>query len=152
MSYFRQATRASGTSQSQLDMPEYLKRGLAFKEVLHKKETADEHDNKYVVWKFGRTTHFTFGIVSDILTDYHAANGVISDELMVKDPEQILAFTKDGDSGSLVWDADGYVSALAWGGKVGSFVTYVTPIEYVLEDIQRACNAKDVRLGCSKGG
>jgi hypothetical protein len=50
-------------------VPEYLKRGLAFKEVLHKKEAADEHDNKYVVWKFGRTTHYTFGIVSDILTD-----------------------------------------------------------------------------------
>jgi hypothetical protein len=72
---------------------------------------------------------------------------VISDELLVKDHNVgKYQFTDAGDSGSLVWDADGYVSALAWGGKEESFVTYVTPIEYVLEDIQRACNAKDVRL------
>jgi hypothetical protein len=36
------------------------------------------------------------------------------------------------------------------GCKEEAFVTYVTPIEYVLEDIRRVCNAKEVKLAVRK--
>ena len=55
-------------------------------------------------------------------------------------------FAKKGDSGSIVWDSDGYVIGQLCGGLENRFITWVTPMEYVLEDIRLACNAKDVRL------
>ena len=55
-------------------------------------------------------------------------------------------FSKRGDSGSFVWDSDGYVIGQLWGGLENRFITWVTPMEYILEDIRLACDAKDVRL------
>ena len=60
--------------------------------------------------------------------------------------ETSRTFSAPGDSGSLVWDSDGYVCAMLWGGKAGSNIHYVTPFEYVLEDIRQVCNAKEVKL------
>jgi hypothetical protein len=53
--------------------------------------------------------------------------------------------TIDGDSGSLIWDINGYVAALVWGGP-NTNVTYATPIGDVLDDIREACGAKEVKL------
>ena len=49
-------------------------------------------------------------------------------------------FSEGGDSGSFVWDTDGYVVGQLQGGPP-------TPIEVVLEDIRQACGAKKVELG-----
>jgi hypothetical protein len=138
-----------GQHSSSVYMPLSLKRGLTFEELFHKQAAAEEDDNNYVVWKFGRTSHFTFGIVSSILSDYRCEDGFVTDELMVKDyikRGSHAIFSKRGDSGSLVWDYDGHISSLFWGGKEEIFVNYVTPIQYVLEDIQQVCNAKEVSL------
>jgi hypothetical protein len=48
-------------------------------------------------------------------------------------------------------DTEGYVCGLLCGGKDKTPATYITPIEYVLEDIRTVCGACDVRLvvkGC----
>jgi hypothetical protein len=147
--YVSTAMRAAGVNNLVGDMPKFLKRGITFEEMLKKIAIAEEDDHRYVVWKSGRTTHFTFGILSGIESDYRSFYGVVSDELLVKDYNKqgtYYSFSRGGDSGSFVWDSEGYVAGMLWGGKYQNFVTYVTPIEYVLEDIRLVCNAKEVRL------
>jgi hypothetical protein len=110
---------------------------------------AEEEDNRCAVWKFGRTSHYTFGIFSHIKSDYLSTDGIISDELAVVHHNKMGIegwFSDDGDSGSLVWGSDGFVSGLLWAGKREEWFTYVTPMEYVLDDIRQVCNAKDVGL------
>jgi hypothetical protein len=119
---------------------------LTFEELLVKKATAEVKGDSYVVWKSGRTTQTTFGIVSRIESDARSESGVVSDELAVIDYHKTYPLSDIGDAGSLVWDYDGFVCGMICGGKGDSFVTYVTPIEYVLEDIKAVCGANDVRL------
>jgi hypothetical protein len=140
--------KAAGQSKKRRDLPEYLKRGLALEETLNLQASSEEEDKKYVVRKFGRTTHYTFGIISGILSDYMSDSGVLSDELLVLDFNAFRSrtFSDNGDSGSFVWDSDGYVSGMLWGGKKGTSQHYITPVQYLLEDIQQVCNAKEVRL------
>ena len=142
------AMKAAGQSKERPDLPKHLKRGLSFEETLNLQASAEEEDKNYVVWKFGRTTHYTFGIVSEILSDYRCINGVLSDELLVLDINVFKSntFSNNGDSGSFVWDSDGYVSGMLWGGKRNSPLHYITPVQYLLEDIQQVCSAKEVRL------
>ncbi|PSS23217.1 hypothetical protein M430DRAFT_33768 [Amorphotheca resinae ATCC 22711] len=82
-------------------------------------ETTDE--NNHVVWKFGRTSHYTYVIASTILSKYRSNSSVISDEWMVINDNgryrENVAFSTVGtwgDSGSFVWDSDGYVSGLLY--------------------------------------
>jgi hypothetical protein len=127
------------------DMPKYLKRGLTWEETLNKKD-ASHH---YVVWKHGRTSHFTYGIGSDVHSDYRTEGPdgeMITEEWMIKDDKQKRCFSDKGDSGSFVWDTDGFVVGMLWGGKEESFATYVTPIEHLLRDIQSRSGAKEVKL------
>jgi hypothetical protein len=133
-------------------MPEYLKQHLTWKEVQSKQAMAEEIDGRrYIVWKHGRTTHFTFGIANDIHSNYNSTtlgteeNPMLTNEWAIKnDPKG--AFSLPGDSGSFVWDTDGYVVGQLWGGPDGSIFSYVTPIEHVLEDVRQACGATKVEL------
>ncbi|KAF8853305.1 hypothetical protein BDZ45DRAFT_729610 [Acephala macrosclerotiorum] len=138
------------------DLPECLKRGLTCDEIHYKQAAAENERMKYVVWKCGRTTHFTYGISMDIhstikWTDNDELNPLISEEWGIKDriTNGTSSFSKKGDSGSLVWGTDGYVAGLVWGGKFETFLSYVTPIEVVLEDIKNVCGAKEVKLVAS---
>jgi hypothetical protein len=135
--------------KSLADMPYSLKRRLTFQETQNRRLVAEAKDAKFVVWKFGRSTHFMFGFVSHIETDYRSTSGIVSDQILVVDyrkPNIGTVFSKMGDSGSFVWDSDGYVIGQLLGGLENRFITWVTPMEYMLEDIRLACNAKDVRL------
>jgi hypothetical protein len=147
--YFPTAMKAAGDNKKMFQMPKHLKRHLTLEEILHKQDAAEQEDNNLVVWKFGRTTHFTFGILSSIPSNYLSTSGIVTDELAIVPYRSMvseLGFSEKGDSGSLVWDTDGYVYGLLWGGPDRSVVTYVTPIEYVLEDICQVCGAKEVTL------
>ncbi|KIN05953.1 hypothetical protein OIDMADRAFT_17080 [Oidiodendron maius Zn] len=62
------------------------------------------------------------------------------------DASHSRTFSDKGDSGSFVWDSDGYVSGMFWGGKERSSQYYITPVQYILEDIRQVCNAKEARL------
>jgi hypothetical protein len=128
-------------------MPKYLRRGLGFQELKHKMRKGDE----FIVWKFGRTSHYTFGVVSDIISDYQLPNGLISAQLLIMDYWDYYQYPKTtfsnrGDCVSLVWDFQGHVCGSLWGGQELDFATYVTPIEFVLEDIRKQCNVKEVKL------
>jgi hypothetical protein len=147
--YISRGMNAAAPSKRKGDLPEYLKRCLSFEEVLNLQAGADEANSRFIVWKFGRSTHYTFGSVNGILSNYRSNSGVIADELLVLDHgtfETTRPFSDGGDSGSLVFDSEGYVCAMLWGGKDCSDTHYVTPFEYVLEDIRQVCNAKEVKL------
>jgi hypothetical protein len=49
-------------------MPRYLKRRLTMDEIRHAQDLAEERDTNCITWKFGRSSHFTFGILSKIIT------------------------------------------------------------------------------------
>jgi hypothetical protein len=135
--------KLSGQNIERENLPMFLKRPLKYKEVQYRQEASQLH-GKYVGLKFGRTSHYTHGAISEIHSNYEHLE-VVSDELMIKDNSHHV-FSRPGDSGSLIYDLDGYVVALLWGGKDEVFCTYATPIEAVLNDIKATLNAKDVRL------
>ena len=81
-------------------------------------DCAEEEDRKYMVWKFGRSTHYTFGDLSGILSNYMSESGFVSDEQLVIDHDLLETshtFSALGDTGSLVPDSEGYVCAMLWG-------------------------------------
>jgi len=89
----------------------------SWKEVGHR----GDRRNNYSVWKFGRSSHYTYGIASTILSNYRSNSSVVSDEWMVMDDNmryrENVAFSTVGtwgDSGSFVWDSDGYVFGLLY--------------------------------------
>jgi len=135
-----------GTSGGLLDLPDYLRRALTIEEINWKQNRAVEEGNKYVVWKFGRTTHHTFGIAAEIPSLYHwPDNKTVSDEWFIKDYKK-SSFSKNGDSGSFIWDRGGYVGGLLWGGRDELLGTYATPMEIVLQSIKEVCGAREVVL------
>lgn len=149
--YFKRAMTAAGEDENKKtdDMPKHLKRDLALEEILNNQTRIEEHDKKYILWKFGRTTHFTSGVFSHIESNYKSESGVISDELTVVDYstwQNWRYFSAPGDSGSFVWDSEGYVAGLFWGGKDQAVHHYMMPIEYLLADIREVCGAKEVKL------
>lgn len=128
------------------DLPLFLGQPMSFEEVIRKRASASGDDKNYIVWKCGRTSHLTYGIASEIKSDYRWDDGVTeSEEWAIKDPKGGF-FSKGGDSGSLVYDSDGRVSGLLWGGRYDAFMTFATPIEAVMSDIKEVLQAKKVTL------
>jgi hypothetical protein len=130
-------------------MPSSLKRSLTYDETDNSQRTAEQADKRYVVWKHGRSTHFTHGLSNGIKSDFKcAATGLITDEWAILDTKNHAnwVFSAGGDSGSLVWDSEGFVNGLLWGGRVENLATYVTPIEAVIDDIKKVCGTNDVYL------
>ncbi|KAI9053383.1 hypothetical protein LZ554_002342 [Drepanopeziza brunnea f. sp. 'monogermtubi'] len=129
------------------DVPEYLGNHLTWHDILEKQDMADDVYKDYIVWKHGRPSHFTWGITGAIASDYLWGDGVTkSDEWHIKDAPRGSGFSLKGDSGALVWDIDGAVVGMMWGGCFQRLVTYVTPIEAVLADIKETLGARDVRM------
>ena len=106
--------KAAGYNKKIFQIPKHLKRHLTLKKILNKRD-AEQEDKNLVVWKFSRTTHFTFGIVSSIHSNYLSTNGIVTDELAIVPYHSMvsdLGFSDNGDSGPLVCDSDGYVYGL----------------------------------------
>jgi hypothetical protein len=98
------------------------------------------------VWKAGRTTGLTEGVVDIIeldqfLVDYSSGNSrkvLRFDRQIVVSGTGAGAFSKPGDSGSLVYDDEGTAIGLLfagspYGGRNGRGVTYCNPIATVLD-------------------
>ncbi|CZR54025.1 uncharacterized protein PAC_03908 [Phialocephala subalpina] len=147
-SYLGHAYELGGKELKAETMPSHLKRALSSKEARHKRNIVEANDKSYIVWKFGRSTHHTCGVVNDVTSIYNSKEGLVSDEWLIIDKTQNGddAFSKSGDSGSFVWDSDGFVVGLLWGGKEQVFGTYVTPIETLFEDIKNVCGAREVKI------
>ncbi|PMD42944.1 hypothetical protein L207DRAFT_563751 [Hyaloscypha variabilis F] len=95
------------------------------------------------VLKYGRTTHWTVGISNEVLSDCQRENGIISKEWCVIDDNLHRGgrFSDRGDSGAMVFDYHGHLAGMIHGGGVpkasGKQMTYVTPIEWVFQNIER---------------
>lgn len=131
-----------------------LKRSLTITELetAQKQVEARNSGGKFVVWKFGRSTKFTFGCANPIKSLHNITangSGMVSKEWAIIHTAangKTNEFSSKGDSGSLVWDTEGHIVGLLWGGGDTSFVSYATPIETVLEDIKEKCGAETVEM------
>jgi hypothetical protein len=88
------------------------------------------------VFKHGRTTGLTRGVVTDvdadIRVDYAEAGvGVFADQVVVRGLPPTSPFSQGGDSGSLIVDAERRPCALLFAGADGADVTFANPIRAV---------------------
>lgn len=137
------------SGKSRHDMPLFLRQSLTCKEVDDKIELAHKISRKHVVWKWGQASFITFGFLSYIKSNHRNSYGEVTQEAVVVDwcnDRKQDHFSEEGDAGSLVFDSDGDACGLLWGSTPESPFTYITPIEYVLEDIREKCNAKEVKF------
>ena len=92
--------------------------------------------------KIQEKTLYIFGIANSFRSMYvHANNGVITDEWQILDDWEAGALFQSmsstaGESASLVWDSNGCVLGLLWGGKDNRGSPFVTPIEYVRDYVR----------------
>ncbi len=94
------------------------------------------------VYKIGRTTGLTRGLVSaievdDIVVDYEIGSLRFDRQIEVEGADA-TAFSEGGDSGSLVFDADGHGAALLFagtdqGGSNGRGLSYASELAAVLD-------------------
>ncbi|RIA85054.1 hypothetical protein C1645_858299 [Glomus cerebriforme] len=124
---------------------------------IHSIKTSISNKDDYLyVKKVGRTTYLTEGLVKDKLEPFRPPtikkkNRKKSEERPERFALRVYginkqAFGEHGDSGSPVFDDDGKL----WGIYVGGFkrVSYVVPIHFILDDVQRKFN--DVIFTLSK--
>ncbi|CZS92135.1 uncharacterized protein RCO7_00720 [Rhynchosporium graminicola] len=145
--YVKEAMKLGRTPDKTIDdFSSHLKRHLTTKEFRAEQDAVENRDKQLVVWKVGRSTHYTHGASSEIKSNFVSADLMVSDEWLVLDtpahvPQRI--FSAKGDSGSFIWTSDGFVAGLLWGRRTKAQQTYVTPIEAVLDDIKKCCHAKE---------
>jgi hypothetical protein len=77
----RQGSRAEQSSSRFGHCPRG--QALTLQELLNQRKKADENEKNCILWKFGRSSHFTFGEFSHILSNYRAQTGVVTDELVI---------------------------------------------------------------------
>jgi len=93
------------------------------------------------VIKHGRTSGWTGGEVNGLRSDCQRAEGVYSTEICVLNLRHMMVFSHAGDSGSIVFDFKGRIVGMLHGGNASAGVlsmerTYVTPMEWLVEDIE----------------
>lgn len=60
------------------------------------------------------------------------------------------SFSEPGDSGSFVFTQEGVVIGMVFGGSAECSVTYVTPIQAILDDIKAVTGALDARIAVAQ--
>ena len=103
------------------------------------------------VFKVGRTTGLTVGKVTNITThtrierqpnSAHATPIRTTFEHYTIRAKYTGPFNKAGDSGSWIFDENGDLLGLLWGGCVKSSDCYFTPIQYIIADIEQYTGKK----------
>lgn len=107
------------------------------------------------VLKHGRSTGWTCGILNEIRSDCrHVRPGqadVITTEWCVLNVPHTTQFSCEGDSGAAVIDYDGKIVGMvhrgnAKSGRYRAEITYVTPMDWIVEDIKATMGTDDVIL------
>jgi hypothetical protein len=97
------------------------------------------------VMKYGRTTHWTAGVSNELWSDCQREPGRITTEWCILDLPSYGRFSEGGDSGSIVFDYKGRIVGVLHGGgapkSVGMDMTYITPIEWLFENIEKTLGA-----------
>ena len=125
-----------------------ITKAISLNEVLNYPVLDTAGERSFRVLKHGRSTHWTAGVVNEIKSDCQRELGEISTELCVLNRTRNAEFTRRGDSGALVIDYHGRAVGVAHGG--GALLSgctqfhYVTPIEWLFEDIKDALMAEKV--------
>lgn len=105
------------------------------------------------LYKCGRATGYTSGIYGG-LKEARFAKTVVHGKV-VEQPtrEHVLMghghgepFSRPGDSGALVFTIDGVVVGMIIAGHKFLDITYVTPIDDLIEDIKSATGATNARI------
>jgi hypothetical protein len=121
---------------------------ISLNEVLNSPVSDTAGERSFRVLKHGRTTHWTAGVVNEIKSDCQREQGEIITELCVLNLIKRVEFTRPGDSGTLVIDYHGRAVGVAHGGGTplseGTEYHYVTPIEWLFEDIKDTLVAEKV--------
>lgn len=135
--YLRYATGKPGSQCIPLKsdiIPESEMHGLPSLDRMHDYEASDK---LLVVFKYGKTTKFTAGL-SNKPVSLTRKSGHVSEEWCIL-PLAGQVFSTPSDSGSLVWDAERRLGGIITSGNrndTGTDVTYVTPMERLLQDIR----------------
>lgn len=141
-SYLEAGLKLDVVTKDAAKMPMRMAKTINYKEMWAKMDAADDKSRKKVIWKCGATTNFTFGLLSHINANHQNERGIITDELLILQHKYEISSDYSGDSGSILFDTDGDVYGMMWGGMPGCNFTYVTPIQFILEDIQEVCQAE----------
>jgi hypothetical protein len=88
------------------------------------------------VWKYGRTTGCTTGKVQGLCADIKFDNKEPATMDWVIPARNSKPFSLGGDSGSWVTNHDGEVVAHIFGGCLDLNLSYISPIDFVLDRIK----------------
>ena len=132
-----------------IDFPFKVSGIVPVNEIVQPKVVDGKGFQTFRVVKFGRSTHWTAGVSNEIHSCCsYPGFSTISTEWCVIDVNGASRFSQPGDSGSAVFDYRGRIAGILHGagicGKVGRTTTYVTPFEWVLQDIEStlACTVR----------
>jgi hypothetical protein len=125
---------------------------VSIEEVLSSKIKDSDGFPSFRVIKYGRSTKFTVGVSNELVSDCQREPGHITKEWCIIDEGLTREgpFSKEGDPGAIVFDYKGRIAGMIHGGGVpkssGRSMTYATPIDWLVENIEQTLKAK-VYLG-----
>lgn len=102
-----------------------------------------------IVLKHGRTSGWTAGALNEIRSDCRFEDGWQTTEYCVVNIPTLNCFLYQGDSGACVLDRDGRIIGMLHSGNgenvpYGAEVTYLTPMEWIIQDIKDTLQTDDV--------
>lgn len=101
------------------------------------------------VFKHGCTSGWTTGTLNEIRSDCCFGSGSQTMEYCVVNVPGLNYFSYQGDSGACVLDIDGRIIGMLHSGNgenvpFGAEITYLTPMEWIIQDIKDTLEADDV--------
>lgn len=100
------------------------------------------------VFKHGCTSGWTIGSLNEIRSDCSFDGGETMEYCVVNTPRQSY-FSHQGDSGACVLDIDGRIIGMLHSGNgenvpFGAEITYLTPMEWIIQDTTDTLETDDV--------
>jgi hypothetical protein len=120
---------------------------VSLQEILASTITDTNGFKTFRVLKHGRTTGWTAGVSNEIQSNIQRETDRITREWCVVDLPEGMNFGKKGDTGTAVVDYSGRLVGFLHGAASsdshgGMGVTYITPIEWVFENIEATLGVK----------
>jgi hypothetical protein len=101
------------------------------------------------VFKHGCTSGWTAGFLNEIRSDCCSKSGSQTMEYCVVNIPGLNYFPYQGDSGACVIDIEGRIVGMLHSGNgenipFGAEITYLTPMEWIIQDIKDTLKTEDV--------
>ncbi|KFX92660.1 hypothetical protein V490_05271 [Pseudogymnoascus sp. VKM F-3557] len=109
----------------------------------------DQDHESLLVFKHGSTSGWTAGSLNEIRSDCRFESGSQTMEYCVVNIPDLNFFSYQGDSGACVVDIDGRIVGMVHSGNgenvpYGAEITYLTPMEWIIQDIKDTLKTDDV--------